>query len=213
MFLIASLDPWYGDILVYLQTLKCPTSASRDERRHICHQAKNYLILEDTLYRQGVDFIFCRCLTHEEAKLVINDFHTGACGSHLSGLETSKNILRVGYFWPTLIKDCIKSLKKCHPCQIFSRNMRAHPAPMFHVITVGPFTKRGTDYTTCNSPSARGKRYIIVVLEYFTKWVESMPTFKYDGETVALFLFNQIIASSTSRERLSLTMEVTFSNK
>jgi hypothetical protein len=31
MFLITSLDPWYGDILIYLQTLKCPTSASRDE--------------------------------------------------------------------------------------------------------------------------------------------------------------------------------------
>ena len=37
MFLIASSDPWYGDILVYLQTLKCPTSASRDERQRIRH--------------------------------------------------------------------------------------------------------------------------------------------------------------------------------
>ena len=34
MFFIASSDPWYGDILVYLHTLKCPTSASRDE--HHC---------------------------------------------------------------------------------------------------------------------------------------------------------------------------------
>jgi hypothetical protein len=37
MFLIASSDPWYGDILVYLQTLKCPTSASHDECHRICH--------------------------------------------------------------------------------------------------------------------------------------------------------------------------------
>jgi hypothetical protein len=41
IFLISSSDPWYGDILVYLQTLKCPTSASRDEHRRICHQEKN----------------------------------------------------------------------------------------------------------------------------------------------------------------------------
>jgi hypothetical protein len=33
MFLIASIDPWYGDIFIYLQTLKCPTSASHDERQ------------------------------------------------------------------------------------------------------------------------------------------------------------------------------------
>jgi hypothetical protein len=79
---------------------------------------------------------------------VLNDFHTGACGSHLSGLETTQNILRAGYFWPTLIKDCIESVKNCHPCQIFSWKMRAHPDPMFPVITVGPFTKWGIDYTT-----------------------------------------------------------------
>jgi hypothetical protein len=121
---------------------------------------------------------------------VLNDFHTGACGGHLSGLATAQKILRAGYFWPTLIKDCIESVKKCHPCQIFSRKMRAHPAPMFPVITVGPFTKWGIDYTTCNPPSARGHRYIIVAVDYFTKWVEAMPTFKDDGETAALFLFN-----------------------
>ena len=33
IFLISALDPWYGDIIVYLQTLKVPTHLSRDERR------------------------------------------------------------------------------------------------------------------------------------------------------------------------------------
>jgi hypothetical protein len=72
--------------------------------------------------------------------------------------------------------------------------MRVHPTPMFPIIIVGPFTKWGIDYTTCNPPSARGHRYIIITVDYFTKWVEAMPTFKYYGETAALFLFNQIIS-------------------
>jgi hypothetical protein len=173
--------------------LKFPTSASHDEHRRICHQAKNYLILDDTLYRRGVDYILRRCLTHEEAVVMLNDFHTRACGGHFSGLETTQKILRVGYFWLTLIKDCTKSAK-FHPCQIFSWKMRAHPAPMFPIITVGPFTKWGIDYTTCNTPSARGHCYIIVVVDYFMKWVKAMPMFKYDGETATLYLFNQIIA-------------------
>jgi hypothetical protein len=75
--------------------------------------------------------------------------------------------------------------------------MRAHPTPMFPVITVGPFTKWGIDYTTCNPTSARGHHYIIVAIDYFMKWVEAMPTFKDDGETTTLFLFNQIIARFT----------------
>jgi hypothetical protein len=156
MFLIESSDLWYGDILIYLQNLKFPTSASRDEHRQIRHQAKNYLILNDTLYRRGVDCILHRCLTHEEAVIVLNDCHIGACGDQLSGLATTQKILRAGYFWPTLMKYCIKWVKKFHPCQIFSQKMRAHPAPMFPVITVGPFTKWGIDYTTCNPPSLRG---------------------------------------------------------
>jgi hypothetical protein len=98
MFFITSSDPWYRDILIYIQTLKCPTSASRDERRRIRHQDKNYLIPDDTLYRRGVDRVLRRCLTHEEAIIVLNDFHTGACGSHLFGLETTQKILRAGYF-------------------------------------------------------------------------------------------------------------------
>jgi transposase InsO family protein len=80
--------------------------------------------------------------------------------------------------------------------------MRAHPTPMFKVITVGPFTKWGIDYTTFHPTSSRGHHYIIVVVDYFTKWVEAMPTFKYDGETTSLFLFNQIIA------RLGVSKEI-----
>ena len=98
MFLIESSDPWYGDILIYLQTLKFPTSASHDEHWQIRHQAKNYLIVNDTLYRRGVDYILRRCITHEEAVIVLNDCHTGAYDGHLSGLETTQKILRAGYF-------------------------------------------------------------------------------------------------------------------
>jgi hypothetical protein len=93
MFFITSSDPWYGDILIYLQTLKCPTTASCDEHRRIRHQAKKYLIIEDTLHRRGVDYILRRCLTHEEAVIVLNNFHTRACGGHLSGLATAQKIL------------------------------------------------------------------------------------------------------------------------
>jgi hypothetical protein len=72
--------------------------------------------------------------------------------------------------------------------------MRTHPPPMFPIITVGPLIKWGIDYTTCKPPSARGHHYIIVAVDYFMRWVEAMPTFKDDGETTTLFLFNQIIA-------------------
>ena len=57
IFLIATSDPWYGDILIYLQTLKYPAAYSREERRKLRLHAKNYLIIGDTLYRRGVDSV------------------------------------------------------------------------------------------------------------------------------------------------------------
>jgi hypothetical protein len=149
-------DPWYGDILIYLQTLKLPQHLSRDDRRRICHQAKNYLIIDDTLYHRGVDVILHRCLTHEEAEAILNDYHSGACGGHLSGLATTQKILRAGYFWPSIFKDCIEAVKKCHPFQVFTRKMHSHPAPLHPVIIINPFTKWGVDFMDCNPTLAGG---------------------------------------------------------
>ena len=46
----------------------------------------------------------------------------------------------------------------------------------------------------CNPTSAKGHGYIIVFVDYFTKWVEEIPTYAKDGRTDSLFLFNHVIA-------------------
>ena len=71
--------------------------------------------------------------------------------------------------------------------------MWSHPAPLFLIIVVGPFTKWGIDYVMCNLVSIGGHKYIIVIVDYFMKWEETMPTFRDDGETADFFVFNQII--------------------
>eukprot|EP00253_Pinus_taeda_P031190 PITA_31190 len=184
----------YSPVEKLALTSKFPSTFSKDERRKLRHLAKNYVIIGDTLYRRGVISILRCRLTLEEVESVLNDCHSGACGGHLSGLATAQRILCAGYFWPSLFNDCVEAVKHCHPCQIFTRKMRAHPAPLFPIVTIGPFTKWGIDFTTCNPPSAANHRYIIVVVDYFTKWVEATPTYKNDSDTVALFLFNQVIS-------------------
>jgi transposase InsO family protein len=46
---------------------------------------------------------------------------------------------------------------------------------------------------TCNPHLVRGHGYIIVVVDYFTKWAEAMPTFDNTRKPIALFIFNHII--------------------
>ena len=71
--------------------------------------------------------------------------------------------------------------------------MCAHPAPLHPMVTMGPFSKWAMDYMTINPPASNGHHYIIVVVEYFTKWDEAMPTFDNAEKTAAYFLFNHVI--------------------
>jgi len=61
------------------------------------------------------------------------------------------------------------------------------------VIAVGPLAKWGIEFMTCNPTSAGGHGYIIIVVDYFTKWAEVMPKLNNSGETTALFFFNHVV--------------------
>ena len=124
---------------------------------------------------------------------MLNDCHKGACGGHLSRLSIAQKILRAGYFWLSIFKDCINAVKKCHPCQVFAHNMHLRPVPFHPMVTTDPFTKWGIYFMDCNPYLAWGHHHIIVAVDYFTKWAEAMPTIQSDGETAAHFIFNQII--------------------
>jgi hypothetical protein len=93
LFYITLDDPWYNDLLVYLRTQNFGNHLSRDDRRRIHHQAPRYLLIKYIIYQRGVDTILRRCLTIDEADRVLNNFHNGACGGHLSGISTAQNII------------------------------------------------------------------------------------------------------------------------
>lgn len=138
---------------------------------------------------------------------MLNYCHNEACGGHLLGLDIAQKILHPGYFLPSIFEDCIEAVKRCHPCQVYTWKMRGHATPLFHLITISPFTKWGIDFTTCNLLSTANHKYIILAVDYVMKWAKAMPTYKNDSET-SLLLFNQIISHLVSRERLSLIMAI-----
>lgn len=104
LFLITTLDPWYGDIIIYLQTSTFWSASSKDDCQCIRHQSQPYRIIAYPLYRVGVDSVLRRCLTLDEDERVLNDYHSGTCGGHSSGYATAQNILCVGYSLPSIFK-------------------------------------------------------------------------------------------------------------
>lgn len=62
------------------------------------------------------------------------------------------------------------------------------------MIIIGPFAKWGIDFMICNPRSIGGHGYIIVTVDYFTKWVEVMPAYNVNDIIATQFLFNHVIA-------------------
>jgi hypothetical protein len=110
-------------------------------------------------------------------------------------MATAHKILCVRYFWPFVFKYCIEAIKKCPPCQFFHKKTLSHPAPLHPVFVFDPFAKWGIDFMERRPTSVGGGHiYIIITVDYFTKWAKAMPTFLNDGRIVSLFVSNHIVS-------------------
>ena len=129
------------------------------------------------------------CLVEEEAKQVMEDFHKGDCGGHLFWKTTANNILRVGYCWPTLFVDVYKTVKSCHECQIFEGRQKLQPLPLKPIEVSAPFQQWGLDFIGEIHPASSGQhRWILIAIDYFTKWIEAVPTRQATDSVIISFL-------------------------
>ena len=78
---------------------------------------------------------------------------------------------------------------------------------------MGPFIDWGVDFMKCNPTLTGRHHYIIVFVDYFTKWVEAMPTIYNDGEITTYFIFNQIISHFGIPRELVTDHDSHFQNK
>ncbi|KAG7552364.1 Ribonuclease H domain [Arabidopsis thaliana x Arabidopsis arenosa] len=83
-----------------------------------------YCIIKESLYKRGVSDPYLLCIFGPEVEIVTSEVHEGFCGSHSSGRAMAFKIKRLGYFWPTMISDCIDYAKRCKKCQMH--------APLIH---------------------------------------------------------------------------------
>jgi hypothetical protein len=86
-------------------------------------------------------------------------------------------ILRVVYFWPSLFIDVYGKIRACLKCKKFSRKQQLKSLPLNPVVTSGPFQQWGLDFIGEIHPTSSGHhRWILTATDYFTKWIEAIPT-------------------------------------
>ncbi|EOY21231.1 RNA-directed DNA polymerase [Theobroma cacao] len=115
----------------------------------------------------------------------------------------ARQIMRAGYYWLTLESDCINFARKCHKCQVYADRIYAPPAPL-HVFTAPwPFSMWGMDVIGLITPKAsNGHRFILVAIDYFTKWVEAASYANVTQKVVCKFIQKEIICRYGLPERI-----------
>ncbi|RDX87797.1 Gypsy retrotransposon integrase-like protein 1, partial [Mucuna pruriens] len=136
--------------------------------RSILSRTQCYIIIGGELYRRDFSFPLLRCIEDEEAHYVIKEVHEGRS-------SVGRKIARVGYYWPTLKGGYMDYVKRCDKCQRFSEVGNA-PLERLHSIT-SPwlFHKWGVDILGPFPPAPRQVKYLIVAVDYFTKWIKAKP--------------------------------------
>ena len=115
------------------------------------------------------------CLREKEANYVLRKVHMGICGNHAAGSSLALKALRNGYFWPTMKADALDLVKKCDKCQRHAHVPRKPSIEQTPLVVAWPFDQWGIDLLG-PFPIALGQlKYLIVVIEYFMKWIEAKP--------------------------------------
>ena len=108
--------------------------------------------------------------------------HDHQKSGHMGQRRTSFRV-RQRFVWPGMYADVRKFCEGCTLCQRRSRPSPAKRAPMVTETTSRPFERVAIDVTEM-STSARGNKYALVIMDYFSKYVRIYPMADQRTETV-----------------------------
>ncbi|KAL8108826.1 hypothetical protein AgCh_025065 [Apium graveolens] len=122
---------------------------------------------------------------------ILRDCHSTAYGGHYDGEKTAARILQAGFFWQTLFKYTHQFVLKCDRCQCVGNMSKSDEIPLNVLLEFEVFNVWGIDFmgpfiSSCNN------QYILLAVDYVSKWVEvkALPT--NDMKVVLNFLHKQI---------------------
>lgn len=94
---------------------------------------------------------------------------------HKGAQALTEKILRVGVYWPTIYKDAAKLRKKCPECQAFAPFQNQPAMPLTNISNPWPFHQWGINIVGPFPVAPGGFKFLLVVVDHFTKWIEAAP--------------------------------------
>ncbi|GKE91673.1 reverse transcriptase domain-containing protein, partial [Tanacetum coccineum] len=122
------------------------------------------------LFRECADQIIRRCVFGQEALEILKACHEGPTGGHHSANITAQKVFDASFFWPTIYKDAYELIKSCDACQKQGKISQRDEMPQNAIQVCENFDVWCIDFMG-PFPSSRGNKYILVAVDYLSKWV------------------------------------------
>ncbi|GJV90919.1 reverse transcriptase domain-containing protein [Tanacetum coccineum] len=177
---------WFADLLTttgkYIKK-----GMSTQEKNKFFKDVKHYFWDDPFLFKTCADQIIRRCVDGKEAFEILKACHSGPTGGHYGANFTAKKIFDAGFFWPTIYKDAYEFVKTCDACQKQGKISQRDEMPQNIIQVCEIFDLWGIDFMG-PFPSSRGNKYILVAVDYLSKWVEAKALPTNDARVVVKFL-------------------------
>jgi hypothetical protein len=169
--------------------LECLRNPRKTMDKKVKWQVLKYTSLDGDLYQRTIDSILLKCLGEEHAKVAAWEVPDGIYGAHESAYKMNWLLQRVGFYWLTMMDDCIKYQKGCEACKKFGNIQLAPASVMNPIVKPWPFRGWGLDFIGEIHPrSSKGLRFILVATDYFTKWTDAVPSRNMTHQEVISFV-------------------------
>jgi hypothetical protein len=181
--------PWYKDVIYFLQELQPQDGLKRNNAKALKLKAVRYCLIYQVLYWKDPLGLLLKCVDPQEVERIMVEFHDNLCGGHHFWKTTAYKILRAGYYWPTMFTDICRRVRACIKCQRFEGKQQLKSLPLNPVVVSGPFQQWGLDFNGEIHPSSSGHhRWILTATDFFTKWIEAIPTKNASHKVIIGFL-------------------------
>ena len=120
------------------RTNSIPMDFSTNEEIFGGHK-KKYYFDDPYLFKYFSDQLMRRCVSNDDQIRVLTFCHSKACGWHFYARKTVDKILQVGFYWPTLCKDCFDFCKTCARCQQLGGITKRNMMPLTPILIIEIF--------------------------------------------------------------------------
>ncbi|GJY11231.1 reverse transcriptase domain-containing protein [Tanacetum coccineum] len=142
---------------------------------------------EPFLFKQRANQIIRRCMDGDEAAQILRQCYSGPSGGHHGIVTTARNVLEAEFYWPYVFRDARKLVQVCDACRRVRNISSRDEAPQNYIQVCKILDVWGIDFMG-PFPSSNGNKYILVAIDYVSKWVDAQAFPTSDARNIVNFL-------------------------